>query len=986
MLDSELVAGLFEAAPDGLVVVDEAGTICAFSGTAEKQFGYTREEVLGRSIELLVPDRHQPAHARVRTDFVRSPDSRAMGHGRTLVGRRKDGSEFPVEISLGPVRTPKGSFVVASVRDVSDRIRTDLALMEAEERFRLSFEEAPIGMALVGLDGRFLRVNRAYCAIAGYSADELAKLTFQDITHPEDLDTDVDLARQLAAGTIPRYHFAKRYVRKDGRIVDVMLSASVVRLADGSPRYFISQVEDISERKRAEEALRRSEAQFRELIERMPDGVLIHWNEEVMYANDAIARVMGVASGVDLVGKQLAEFYLADDMPIIRERIAELTTTGRPLKPKEVRIHRSDGTIAPVEAVGFIMEFDGRPGIIALIRDLSGRKEAEEALRESEARYRELYDHASDGIFIIDREGRCTSANPAACRMLGWTQEELERMHIFDVVPREDVPRVQAVREELTTPDRISVEEWSLRRKDGSFLPVEISARIQPNGCWQALVRDISERRRAAEALARSENQLKRAQRITQLGSWEWDLQTNEMIRSDEIYAIYGVERTPDLAEPLAFSRFLPRGEVERVERMYADALRRGGPFRAEHRIIRPDGQERVLLSQGEVVKENGLPVRLNGTTVDITERKQAEQIREDALRRLRTLIDACPVGILLFERTPEWQLQANRYAIDVLGGPVDRTRGAEQFVGLLYTSSGRALTVDELPSTRAMRSERVDQEELWFRRAGRADTPFLVNATPLKDAEGRVTSVVVAFTDISPLKELERLRAEWNTLIAHDLRQPLTTITLHAEMAARLAANAAPQATAQILQIRNHAARLTRMIRDLLDLSRLDAHQLPLVMNPLDIVAIARDCISDFTQEAPERVWKLEVAEGIPLVMGDSDRIQQILENLLTNAMKYGYADSPVELRISQVNDQVAVEVRNRGEGIAESEMPLLFQRFQRAANVKGGSIKGIGLGLYITKALVEAQGGTITVQSTPHETTTFRFTLPVARPKQAS
>jgi PAS domain S-box-containing protein len=144
----------------------------------------------------------------------------------------------------------RGFFVLAT--DVSTIKRSEAALRESEERFRLTLEEAPIGMAVVGTDGRFLRVNGALCAILGYPAQELVGMTFQSVTHPEDLDADLALAGQLARGEIPRYSLEKRYIRKDGHVVEVELSGSVLRNPDGQPLHFIAQVEDISTRKRRE--------------------------------------------------------------------------------------------------------------------------------------------------------------------------------------------------------------------------------------------------------------------------------------------------------------------------------------------------------------------------------------------------------------------------------------------------------------------------------------------------------------------------------------------------------------------------------------------------------------------------------------------------------------------------------------------------------------------------------------------------------------
>jgi PAS domain S-box-containing protein len=144
--------------------------------------------------------------------------------------------------------------------------RAQRGLSDANERFRQTIDEAPIGMALVTLEGRFVRVNRTLCEIVGYSAGELSVLHFADITHPEDVTADVELAARLARGEIQRCQFTKRYLRRDGSVVDVMLSTSVLRDRDNVPQYFITQIEDITERKRAERELRLSEAKLRRAL------------------------------------------------------------------------------------------------------------------------------------------------------------------------------------------------------------------------------------------------------------------------------------------------------------------------------------------------------------------------------------------------------------------------------------------------------------------------------------------------------------------------------------------------------------------------------------------------------------------------------------------------------------------------------------------------------------------------------------------------
>ena len=237
--ESELLRLLADRIPAMLAYWD-AALRCRFANRAyESWFGVTPESLIGKHISELLGPLYQLNRPYLEgalrgepQEFEREIPSPTGGPTRYSV------ASYIPDVIDGDVR---GFFVL--VTDISPIKRTKLALQESEARFSLILDEAPIGMALVAPDGRFVRVNRALCEIVGYAAAELTGLTFQTITHPEDLDIDLALAGRLARGEIARYQLGKRYIRKDAAIVDVMLSASVVRSRDGAPLYFIAQIE-----------------------------------------------------------------------------------------------------------------------------------------------------------------------------------------------------------------------------------------------------------------------------------------------------------------------------------------------------------------------------------------------------------------------------------------------------------------------------------------------------------------------------------------------------------------------------------------------------------------------------------------------------------------------------------------------------------------------------------------------------------------------
>ncbi|MDP9485959.1 MAG: PAS domain S-box protein, partial [Actinomycetota bacterium] len=242
------------ASSNGVVITDPKlpdNPIVYVNPAFERISGYTVEETIGRNCRFLQgEERDQPVLEELRAALGEERECRVV-----LRNYRRDGTPFWNELYVSPVHDDEGRLTnfVGIQNDITERRRIEEVLRESEERFRATFEHAAVGAAQVGIDGRWLRVNRRLCEIVGYSEDELRARTFQEITHPDDLEEDLELTRKMLAGELQTYTLEKRYIRKDGSGVWVNLTVSLVRDASGEPGYFIAVVEDISERKKAEE-------------------------------------------------------------------------------------------------------------------------------------------------------------------------------------------------------------------------------------------------------------------------------------------------------------------------------------------------------------------------------------------------------------------------------------------------------------------------------------------------------------------------------------------------------------------------------------------------------------------------------------------------------------------------------------------------------------------------------------------------------------
>jgi PAS domain S-box-containing protein len=227
---------------DGLITIDDQLIIRSFTPSAERIFGYRAAEVVGRPVSLLIPDQGNLA----------PEEWQLASGGREVIARRKDGSQFPMELGISPYEIDGRRRYVGVVRDITERRTAELAIRKSGETFRAAMGAASIGMALVKPDGRFMEVNDALCTLLGYEAQDLLANDFQSITHVEDLERDLGMVRQALSGQIQSYRLEKRYYHKSGRVIWALLSVSLVRDVNGDPDYFVSQIQDITDQREAE--------------------------------------------------------------------------------------------------------------------------------------------------------------------------------------------------------------------------------------------------------------------------------------------------------------------------------------------------------------------------------------------------------------------------------------------------------------------------------------------------------------------------------------------------------------------------------------------------------------------------------------------------------------------------------------------------------------------------------------------------------------
>ncbi len=385
---AEEVLDLYNNAPCGYHSLDPDGIFVAINNTELQWLGYTREEVIGK---LKITDLLTPESLPIfKKNFAQFKQQGSV-HELEFQLLRKDGTTFPVILSATAIKDEDGNFIQSrsTVFNITDRKHTEELLKQSEERFRTAFDYAAIGMALVSMTGQWLQVNQALCEITGYSESELLATSFQAITHPEDLEENSHHFQQMLAGNICTYQTQKRYIHKQGHLVWVLLTTSLVWNTQQHPLYFVAQIQDITKRKKTEEALHNLSRQNTSILNSAGEGIIgLDTQGNITFANPAAAQMTGYTV-TELIGKSLQEKLYhsqADGTSIDLQNspIKEVFESGVGCHQSKEVFWRKDNSSFPVEyAITPILEgladCDPRQlpspivGAVVTFRDISDR-------------------------------------------------------------------------------------------------------------------------------------------------------------------------------------------------------------------------------------------------------------------------------------------------------------------------------------------------------------------------------------------------------------------------------------------------------------------------------------------------------------------------------------------------------------------------------------------------------------------------------------
>ncbi len=906
--------------------------------------------------------------------------------------------------------------------------------VEAELRlYREVFMDSMDAVAIVAPDGRYVEQNRAHQELTGYSASELVGQT--PAIHLGE-ETYARVEAELAE--IGQFHGEMVSTTKDGRTVDVDFSAYPVFDASGKLACYVDIKRDITERKRGQAALARSESRYRRLVESAPLAIGVHRDEKLVFANPAAAALVGAPSSVDLMGRSVLDFVCPDFHDELVRETREARDAGRPTAPREVKLLALDGKVLDVELISIPFWDEAGPATQVLVRDITEQKQAEQGLRflveindllnaslDYETTLREvarlatlrLADWAAVDLFQPD--GRL--------RRLVVVHQDPSKVHLaFEIARRypqseEGIARLRngetfwfpEITDEMLGAGAKDPEHLTLIRALNlrSMMVVPLQARGEVLGAltfasaesgrvFSAADLDLAKEITARCAVAidnarlyrRAEEQWLAAQAATEhiqfilrsarVGTWEWERASGAVRWSDTLEQIHGLPPGGFGGTFQDVQRRIHPEDTPKVLERIRDTIERGGDYEVEYRILSPSGV-RWLAARGKVIQDaQGNTTGMTGVCTDVTEQKRAEESLQRQEERLRTLVEVSPIGIVILTVPGERVSFANPEAARIIGAPAkegdpvtDLTQGV-----VFRRQDGTIYQHDELPGLRAGRTaERVRAERVNVEYPDGQVKPLLVSAAPFYGPEGNVTAVVLLLEDVTALTQNERLRHEFLSMVTHELRSPLVVIKSATAIAKEEMVTRALESPELLEAIDEQADRMLSLVANLLDMAQIEAGAFSIDPHPTSLREVVESAVHPLAAVSPVPI-DLHIQADLPRVALDPQRIGQVVTNLVSNAVRFADPGTAVEAIAKWQDGSVVVAVRNQGPTIPPDKLPLLFRKFTRITPGNGPRAGGAGLGLSICKGIIEAHKGTIWAESIPaSKETVFYFRLPL-------
>ncbi len=992
---------LFEQASDGIFITDREGNYLDVNTAGCKMVGYSREEILKMNIKDLVGEEGITANPIKYKELKEQPQVLAE---RQLTC--KDGSVIHVEISG---KMLKDGRLQGVVRDITKRKRTEEQLRESEERYS-AFINADIDMIFVKDEHRrYLMANNAMAAFFGKTPVELIGKTDEELTDQMKIipckSSDKKALEASEAFTVEE--------QLGDRIYETTKFPLHLR---GSKKGIGGIIRDITERKQAEAVILEVNQKMDAFFNQSLDGFFfmmldepINWNEEAnkeklldhAFSHQKITKINQAmldqyeAAETDFMNLTPADFF-AHNVAHGKDQWRKLYNDGKLHTITDERKLNGEPIVIEGDYI-CLYDAEGRiTGHFGIQRDITQIKLAEIEIKESEKKFRTLVESSPDGISLLDLEGNILFANQHKAEMIGVNLfTDLIGINAYSLIAPKYHEMFWSLSDEFFAAGQLKNIESEVVRRDGSTFWAEFNLSLvtDADGVPAYIMdsmRDISERKKAEEKILQSEKELKRAQQVAHVGNWIWNIKTNKLIWSDEMYRIFGIDKstfTGDLNEVIHL-RIHP-DDQEKVFKSNASVVKESKPISLEYRVIWEDGSIRVVWAEAGDIEfdQNGKPSLLHGIVQDITDRKKAEA----QISKLNKSIEQSPSTIVITDLdgsieyvNPKFT-EITGYSAEEVIGKNPRILKSGKMPDEVYRQVWQTLQSGDV-----WRGEFLNQKkngDLYWEWA---------TMTSIKNDKGEIINYIAIKEDISLRKQMEadliaakeraeesdRLKSAFLANMSHEIRTPLNSIIGFSELLGDEAYDAEMKNTF-VSHIVTNGNNLLTIISDIVDISKIESGEITIRTSSFKVAQLLDDLTIMHEINAKEKQLSLKCicackSSNEPVVVSaDKERLFQVFNNLIGNALKFT-AQGYIEIGCRQSDRMIEFYVKDTGIGIPADYHEKIFDRFRQVEASYTRKYGGNGLGLAISKKLIELMGGKIWVESEVGKGSTFYFTLP--------